>query len=118
MSQEPLHVSLLLNGTVLIPLVVMADRFLPRLLGFMGQPAPASGSALYLNPCRSIHTCFMRFPIDVIFLDRSLHVVKLTSNLRSWRIAMGPSSTQCIIEIPTGTSLLSSLRIGDALVLQ
>jgi uncharacterized membrane protein (UPF0127 family) len=118
MSPKALHASLLHNGVVLIPYVVLANRFLRRLLGYMGKSAPACGVALYLNPCRSIHTCFMRFPIDIIFLDHHFHVVKLTYNLRPWRLALGPSSTQGIIEIPSGNGAIATIRIGDTLMIQ
>ena len=107
----------LCNGVVLIPHVAPATSFTLRLLGYMGRATPPAGHALYLAPCRSIHTCFMRFPIAVIFLDRNLRIVKLIHNLRPWRIALGPSSTAGIIELPAGNSILSAIHPGDTLEL-
>ncbi|MEI7880862.1 MAG: DUF192 domain-containing protein, partial [bacterium] len=48
---------------------MVADTFWKRSIGLMGKPGLKAGQGLLLSPCGSIHTCFMRFPIDIIFLD-------------------------------------------------
>lgn len=65
----------------------VARAFLPRLLGLMfRRKPPAPGTGLLITRCRSIHTCFMRFPIDAIFLDASGAPVKTMRNIRPWRL--------------------------------
>lgn len=110
--------NVLRNGTILIPHLEVADCFFRRLVGYMGRKRPPEGHALHLAPCRSIHTCFMRFRIDVVFLDRTRRVVGIAPNLRPWRIALGPATAVSIIELPAGSSVLAALRTGDTLDLQ
>ncbi len=115
MTQSPSTISLLLNNVVIIPSVVRAETFLLRLLGYMFQPPTSHGYALHLAPCRSIHTFFMRFSLDVIFLDPDHRVVKLVHDLRPWRIAWGPSSATSVIELPAGNVSLNTIHLGDTL---
>lgn len=56
--------------------LAIADKFWPRLLGLMGKKMLINGCALLLFPCSSIHTFFMRFPIDVVYIDRDWNIVK------------------------------------------
>ena len=56
-----------------------------RLAGLMGKKE-IGGNALWFPDCRSIHTCFMRIPIDVAFLDRERRVVRKLERLRAWRL--------------------------------
>ena len=116
MKSEPPSASLLHNGVMLIQHLDLALRFDRRFLGYMGKPAPPTGHALYLAPCRSIHTFFMRFPLDLIFVDRELRIVRLVRNLPPWRIARGGRLTFGVIEIPVESDLTSGLHPGDKLV--
>lgn len=114
--QRPAAASTVVSrGAVVIPRLVSATGFFQRLLGLMGKPPP--GYALLLSPCRSIHTCFMRFPIDVIFLDRNLTIVKISRRLPPWRLALGTPSATSVIEIPAGNPLIDSLATGSTLQL-
>ena len=75
-------VSYVLNGKLL--LVEIADNFLRRLCGLMmHNPLPA-GRALLIEPCNSIHMCFMRFAIDAVYIDREYRILKVTRNLQPW----------------------------------
>lgn len=64
-----------------------ADRFLSRLRGLMGKPAMAPNEVLWISRCNSVHTCFMRFPIDVVFLDRQNRIMRVRTGLKPWRMA-------------------------------
>src|ERR687896_2706384 len=66
---------------------LVAETPLSRLRGLLGRAQLASGEGLLIRPTSAIHTYFMRFPIDAVFLDRDLVVVKIVSNLRPWRFA-------------------------------
>lgn len=64
-----------------------AERWFDRLRGLLGAPPPTPGHALLITPCASVHTAFMRYPIDVVFVDRHGHILKLVEALPPWRAA-------------------------------
>lgn len=65
-----------------------AVRLLERLRGLIGSPAPAPGQALRISPCSSVHTAFMRYSIDVVFVDRHGRIRKVVPALAPWRVAV------------------------------
>lgn len=76
------------------------------------------GQALVIDPCTSIHMFFMRFPLDVLYLNRDNEVVRAQENIRPWRI--GPLYTKgarFVIELPTGTIQRSRTSVGDAIAI-
>lgn len=83
----------------------------------MLRPGLAAGNALWLIPCRAIHTVGMRFPIDVVLLDKSLKVVLLMENLPPFRLSKFHRSTHSVLELAAGAVEASSTRVGDQLVL-
>jgi uncharacterized membrane protein (UPF0127 family) len=84
--------------------------------GLLGRTRLNDGSALILAPCSSIHTFFMRFKIDVLFVKKGGRVVKVYSALPAWRIAFAIGAFAAI-ELPAGTAAASDTRSGDTLVL-
>ena len=84
--------------------------------GLLGRAGMEDGSALILAPCSSIHTFFMRFAIDVLFVRKDGRVVKMYSDLVPWRIAFAVGAFAAI-ELPAGTAAASDTRSGDTLVL-
>lgn len=62
-----------------------AERWPARLRGLLGAPPPAPGHALLITPCASVHTAFMRYPIDIVFLDRRGRILKVVNALPPWR---------------------------------
>ena len=64
-----------------------AERWLDRLRGLLGSPPPSPGHALLITPCASVHTAFMRYPIDVVFVDRPGCILKVVEALPPWRAA-------------------------------
>jgi uncharacterized membrane protein (UPF0127 family) len=87
-----------------------------RRRGLLGRDGLAPGAALIIAPCPSIHTFFMRFPIDVIFVAGDGRVVKVSSNIPAWRIAIGAGAF-AVIEMAAGSAAASSIRRGDHLEL-
>lgn len=65
--------------------VLIADTFMTRLLGLMGKASFAKEKAMLFKGHPSVHTCFMRFPIDIVFLDKDMRVTEVTENLKPWR---------------------------------
>jgi uncharacterized membrane protein (UPF0127 family) len=92
----------------------VADTPLSRLKGLLGRKELASGEGLLLRPASSVHTFFMRFPIDVVFLDRELRVLALATNLKPWRAAARRRS-RAVLELPAGESERRDIRPGDRL---
>src|SRR4030042_2198541 len=66
--------------------VAVADSLLKRMKGLLGKKEMLDGEALWIKPCISVHTFFMKFPIDVLFLDKRNRVIATISNLQPNRI--------------------------------
>ncbi|HEX2088113.1 MAG TPA: DUF192 domain-containing protein [Solirubrobacteraceae bacterium] len=89
----------------------LAATPLARARGMLGrEPQP-----LLLAPARSVHTCGMRFPIDVVFLDAELRVVRVVRGLRPWRLA-GARRARAVLELPAGGA--GAIAEGDRLALR
>jgi uncharacterized membrane protein (UPF0127 family) len=91
----------------------IADTFLTRLVGLLGRKALARGEALVLIPSNSIHSFFMRFCFDAIFLDQEKKVVGLLSGFKPFRISKIYFKACMTIELPYGTILASQTQPGD-----
>jgi uncharacterized membrane protein (UPF0127 family) len=94
-----------------------AGTFVSRFMGLMGRTELNFGSGLHIVPCNGIHTFFMRIAIDVLFLDRSLKIVKLFSSLPPWRATNVYFAAHSVLELPSGTVAASGTREGDQLEL-
>jgi uncharacterized membrane protein (UPF0127 family) len=92
----------------------VAERPLARMRGLLGRKSLSSGEGLLIRPTWSVHMFFMRFPIDAVFLDRDLAVLKVASNLRPWRAA-GRRGAHSVLELPAGEADRRGLQRGDEL---
>lgn len=106
------------RGTVLASQVEVADSFWRRLLGLMFRPALPPGRGLLLQPCRQVHTCWMRFPIDVVFLDRQGRVVAVHREMPPGRIGAVVPGAWAALELPAGTAAAAGTVPGDHLILE
>lgn len=100
--------------------VEIADSFWSRTKGLLGRDSLPAGEALWIQgsrlvACNSIHTYFMRFSIDAVFVDRDLRVTKIYRNLGPWRMTWPAPRAQSVFELPAGTLSVRSLEIGDQL---
>ena len=103
------------DGSIVCERCVLADTALTRMKGLLGRRELPRGEGILLRPASSVHMAFMRFPIDAVFLDRELRVVKIASVLRPWRAA-GSRGAKAVLEIPTGEAGRRGVRVGDRLV--
>ena len=87
-----------------------------RLRGLMLRKRLAEGEGLLLSPAALIHTCFMRFPIDAVFVDRQLTVVGIAAGLRPWRVA-GRRHTRTVFELPAGEAERRGIEVGTQLAI-
>jgi uncharacterized membrane protein (UPF0127 family) len=103
------------RGTCLAQDVRLARSHWTRLRGLIGTEESAfrSGQALWIVPCRGVHTLAMRFPLDVIYLDRSSRVVRIAENLEPWRFAPVEFSASSVLELPAGTIRRCGTTVGD-----
>jgi uncharacterized protein len=101
------------TGKVAVPKLILADRFWPRLAGLQFRAALPQGTGLLLVPCNSVHTCFLRFPIDLVCLDRRGRVLQVRKCLRPWRAAIAPAGTHAILETTAGEM---EIEVGQTLM--
>ena len=94
-----------------------ASNPLSRSVGLLGKKTLPDGEALLIRPCWSIHTWFMRFALDVIFLDREDRVLKAALNMGPWRMAMAKGA-HSVIEMKAGSIAEGDLEPGDQLILR
>ena len=107
----------IINGrttSVLARDVERAETRQARRRGLLGRDRLDTSAALVLSPCFAIHTAFMRFPIDVIFVDRYGFVIKVVRNMVAWRIAVAPGA-RLAIELSGGVLSRDDVRVGDPL---
>ena len=114
MSTTPtITVTNLTRGTVVVSAGRVADRFWPRLIGLMlARPLPV-GTGLVIVPCSSIHTQFMRFPIDVLYVNKQDVIVGIDRGLRPWRIGRFYKRVHYVVELPAGEA--EGCQVGDKL---
>lgn len=93
-----------------------ADSFWLRLRGLMFRRPLAEGEGLWIEPCNAVHTHFMRFPIDVIFLDRQHVVVHVIPAMAPWRFSPVIRQAMAVLELPAGAS--QGTAPGDRLMCQ
>lgn len=92
-----------------------ADSFLMRLRGLMFTPSLPEGRALIITPCSSVHTFFMRYPIDAIFLDNSFTVIRTCPDMKTWRLSPVVKNARHAVELPAGTIKKLRIEEGDRL---
>ena len=113
-----MHVALMnerTHQTVATTVETAATRTTRR-RGLLGRDGLPESTAMVLAPCAAVHTAGMRFPIDVVFVDRQGYAVKVVRNLRPWRIALATGG-RAVIEMPAGTLRWGQVLIGDRLYL-
>jgi uncharacterized membrane protein (UPF0127 family) len=102
------------NGEVVCDDCVVADSPVSRMKGLLGRKELHPGEGLLLRPAGSIHTFFMRFPIDAVFLDEGLRVLGISDDIRPWRAA-SKRGARVVLELPAGESARRGLETGETL---
>lgn len=99
----------------LIPRLEVADTFHTRGKGLLGRDSLAGDHALWIHRCNSIHTFFMKFAIDCVFVDRQLKVRKVYHDVRPWRLVLPVWGASSVIEMASGTAKRLNINVGDQL---
>jgi uncharacterized membrane protein (UPF0127 family) len=105
------------DGTVVCERCERAETMWSRMRGLLGRDGLEPGGGMLIDQSPSVHMFFMRFPIDVVFLDRSTTIVKVVHELRPWRAA-GARKAVAALELPAGTAARCGLREGGTLSLE
>ena len=102
------------NARVLASRIETAFDSATRRKGLLGRNSLAEGDALIIAPCNSIHTFFMRFPLDAAFVARDGALVSISHVVHPWRIRFALRAF-AVVELPAGTLEHLDTRVGDAL---
>jgi uncharacterized membrane protein (UPF0127 family) len=102
------------DGSVICERLELAESPPARMRGLLGRDELPAGQGLLLRPAGSIHTAFMRFPIDAVFLDRELTVLRVVRHLPPWHMA-AERGAKAVLELPAGEADRVGLRPGDRL---
>ena len=103
------------RGCALVTQGRVADNYWTRLKGLMGAPPLAPGEGLLISPCSSVHTHFMGFPIDVVYVDAEHEVVGIDADLAPWRFGHFYRRVRYVVELPAGTAARTGTQVGDRL---
>lgn len=95
--------------------VLMADTFIERFKGYMFRRKPHY-EAIIIKPCNSIHTFFMRFPIDVLFINKNMEIIKKIEHLKPGRVILPVKGTRMVIEGRAG--LFQSFKVSSKIEIQ
>ncbi len=102
------------DGDVVCERCLVADSSLARMRGLLGRSELAPEEGIFLQPASSVHTWFMRFPIDVVFLDRDLSVLRVVRRLAPWRTAHRRRAA-AVLELAAGESERRGIEVGQRL---
>jgi uncharacterized membrane protein (UPF0127 family) len=104
-----------MTDQILAHQVYCATSFWERMQGLLGRSMMNDGEGLYIPQCQSIHTFFMKFSIDIVFIDKKYTVKKVITGLKPFRFAFGSFKTAGTLELPGCTINKSPCRPGDQL---
>lgn len=102
------------QGATLASRVLLANDSPSRNKGLLGRSSMDADEGLWIVPCPMIHTFFMRFPIDVVFLDKALKVRRVITDLKPWRLSPWVWTAHSVLELPGG-ALKGRAKVGDVL---
>jgi len=111
-APERLQAVNLTRGTVLATRLESAHTAATRKKGLLGRDSFLPGEGLWIAPCESVHTFFMHFPIDLVYLDQKKRIRKVRSSVGPWRMS-ACFTAKSVIELPAGTIGATRTERGD-----
>jgi len=105
------------RGTVLAHSVEVADTSAKRRTGLLKRERLQTGEGLWIVPCESVHTFFMKFPIDLVYLSRRQKVRKVRSAVPPWRFS-ACLLAHSVLELAAGTVAATGTAVGDQLAME
>lgn len=116
MKKEKASTFLVLDGTATTCRVRVAKRVLERMRGLLAHPPLLAEQGLWIEPCNSIHTWFMSYPIDVVFLDRQGSALQVCEHVRPWGMRTCWRA-KAVLELCAGQAELLGIAVGSRLQL-
>lgn len=113
-----MHIINRTRGAALAREAGIAGTWFARLKGLLGKKSLKAGEGLVLTPCNAIHTCFMRFAIDVVFINAYGRVLKVDEDLAPFRFSAQVKGAARVVELPAGTLRQSGTEVGDILEIE
>lgn len=110
-----LHVTNETRGSVLVTAGHLADNPIRRIIGLLRHTGLNAGDGLLIQPCNSIHSFFMKFRFDAVFLSRDGEVLHLIEDMAPWRISKMVFRGHSVLELPSGVIAQTATRLGDKL---
>jgi len=92
--------------------VELTESPFERMRGLIGRNGLPVGHAMWFDPCASVHTCFMRFRVDLVFLSRDLIVTDVRTGVKPWRAVFAANGARSVLEAQTGWLRSEYLQIG------
>jgi uncharacterized membrane protein (UPF0127 family) len=106
------------RNTVLGERITVAETSRTRMVGLLGKRGLEPGTGLLIFPSQAIHTVAMRFPIDVVFIDRQWRVVHVRPAMVPYRMTGIHWKARCVLELPCGQIAETSTAVGDQLSIE
>lgn len=106
------------TGAVVATAVAVADTRATRAVGLLNRTHLDPGEGLWIVPSRGVHTCWMRFPIDIVALDERGVVIDRVLNMKPWRIRLPRRGTAGVLELPVGALTQSGTDLGHRIAFE
>ena len=103
------------NNAVVVPNCLVPESSWERMVGLLGHKKLSQGEGMWIEPCSSIHTLFMRFPIDAVFLAKNGQVLSVKKQLKPWRITGFSWRARSVLELPSGDAERLNIHEGACL---
>lgn len=103
------------NNEILAQKVIIADKFLSRLMGLMFKKKLEKNAGMLIYPCNSVHTFFMKFPIDVVFISKEYEVLYVIENMSPGKTSKFIKRAKSVLELPSGVIEKTKTKKGDFL---
>lgn len=102
------------TGQVLVTRLRHADSYFLRLRGLIGTSKLAESEGILISPCKQVHTHFMRYPIDVVFLDKHYTVISKVIDMQPWRVSSYVANAHYVLELSANAA--ASVKPADKLI--
>ena len=98
--------------------ILIADSFLTRFAGLMFRKKLPAATGLFLAPCNSVHMCFMRFAIDVVYVDKDYKIIKVVKDLKPWIGLSMCSKAWAVLEMSAGEAERCGCEAGKEFIIE
>lgn len=106
------------RGTILVEAGRVASNPISRMIGLLAQTGLDAGAGLLIAPCNSIHSFFMRFRFDAVFITRDGTVAHLIGDMAPWRVSKLVWGAHSVLELPSGVIAATATQVGDRLKIE